>query len=221
MSERPALVFISGFGQRVTPARAPYRIVRVVGSRAIEVTCQHADGWRSVRLETIDDELVSCLGEHTVTLSEVAEVAPGPSLDAWWVETSLYRLPLPESWTLHASGDDSSDAAPFQLLGPPDCTVHVQTPRRMPSLHKLQAPGQTFRDTGQLDRAAWLEFEYTQHGRAWVQRYELFHRELTAFAVTLHAPAEQVAVCMDALVGIVEGLTLGASAAPPSGFSQR
>jgi hypothetical protein len=205
MIDGHVLTVASGFGLRIIPARGPLRFRRAGSSRALDLECHHASGWRFARITPDGGEFISQLGEDTATLAEVATVEVGPTWEAWWIETTRYRVPLPAAWTVYSSGSRDEPTL-FDLLGPPDCAIFVRTPRRMPSLEALLGPGQRFRDTGQLNRAAWIEFDYTHDDRAWLQRHELFHRGMTPFVVTLQAPADEAGACISTLASIVEQL---------------
>lgn len=205
MSERHVYAVASGFGVRVIPACAPFRLTLQEASLDLVLECQQPDGWRSASIAAKHGEHTFKLGEGTASLAEVADVEAGPDWDGWWIETSVYRIPLPVAWTLHASGEPN-DVARFDLLGPAGSAIFIQTPRRMRSLTSLLGPGQEFRDTGQLDRAAWIEFDYSHEGAPWIQRHEMLHRGLTPFVVTLQAPADSLAARIDTLAHVVEGI---------------
>jgi hypothetical protein len=183
MNEIQSTVAVCGFGLRITPIdRGPFRF------------------------RQSDD--ASALAE----LAGTAHLGRGPSWSEWRIETNAYRIPLPDSWTLHASG--VRDASPlFELLGPNDSSISVRTSRRMPALESFQGPGHVFRDIGQLDRAGWIEFEHTDAAMTWLHRHEQLHRGTTPFVVTLKTPLGCASTHMASLATIVEGLELPESAA--------
>lgn len=187
------LPIATGFGLRVIAKHGPLRMRCAEHGDGLSLQVQHAGAWRSCSIAE---------GAEPAT-SDVASVQAGPSRAQWWLETASYRVPLPRSWTLVASGMPDT-LPPFELLGAGESKIFIRTPRRMPSLTSLLSPGQNFRDTGQLERAAWIEFEATRDGRAWTHRHELLHRGLMAFVFTLEAPDDQLALHVPTLAELVQ-----------------
>jgi hypothetical protein len=201
MSERQPALLLSGFGLRIVPfAGRPFR-ARQAGNE-LTVESRAGDDWHGATVTTTNG-----LANAPAELSRSAEVGPGPSTNAWWIEASTYRIPLPASWMLHASGEPT--AAPlFELLAPAGASISVRTARRMPSIEAFQGDGHVFRDVGQLDRAGWIEFEHADASGAWLYRHEQLHRGTSPFIVTLKAQLDDASVHMDALACIVEQLEL-------------
>jgi hypothetical protein len=117
-----------------------------------------------------------------------------------WIETALYRVPLPAGWTV-GSADHSE-------LRNGEATITIRSTRRMPSIESFEGPGHVFRDLGQLPRAGWIEFEHADGAQRWLYRHEQFHRGLTPFVITLKAPLDQASVHLGALASLVEQLEL-------------
>jgi hypothetical protein len=203
VSASRSAVAACGFGLRITPiADAPLRLRR--SDRVLVLEVEHSQGWRAATIDPADGGALSSAQSQ---LADVARVEVVASRDAWWIETPLYRIPLPALWTLHSSGDPSATPL-FELLGPSDASIWVRTTRRMPALESFQGPGHAFRDIGQLDRAGWIEFEHTDAASTWLHRHEQFHRGTTPFVVTLKAPLDRASACMAMLATIVEQLEL-------------
>jgi len=201
MSEgRPALL-LSGLGLRIAPfAGRPFRARLSDDSLTIEA--HGADGWRTAA--------VTAPGASATAVSQLTSIAQlelGPPSSTLWIETSTYRIPLPPSWMLHASGEPNATPL-FELLGPDGASISVRTARRMPSIEAFQGPGHVFRDVGQLDRAGWIEFEHADASGTWLHRHEQLHRGTSPFIVTLKAQLDHASAHMDALACIVEQLEL-------------
>jgi hypothetical protein len=198
---QPAAVAVSGFGLRVTPLSSrPFR-VRDAGS-ALVVESHDADDWRSASITKASD-VATAAGR----LARVAQVEVAPNSSAWWIETPTYRIPLPTSWTLHASGDRTATPL-FELRGPAEASISVRATRRMPSIESFEGPGHVFRDIGQLDRAGYIEFEEVEGSRTWLHRHEQLHRGTSPFIVTLRAQLALASEHIPILASIVEQLTV-------------
>jgi hypothetical protein len=198
---QPAAVAVSGFGLRVTPLSGrPFR-VRDAGN-VLVVESHDPDDWRSASITRASD-VATAAGR----LASVALVELAPSSNAWWIETATYLIPLPASWTLHASGDRAATPL-FELLGPAEASISVRATRRMPSIEAFQGPDHVFRDVGQLDRAGYIEFEHTDRSRTWLYRHEQLHRGTSPFIVTLRAQLELAGEHIPTLASIVEQLAV-------------
>jgi hypothetical protein len=208
MSAVRSEVAVCGFDLRIVPiGGGAFRLRRL--DRALVVEVEGAEGWRAVTLDPAGGEEGARAAE--LQLAGVAHVEVGPSRDAWWVETPVYRIPLPALWTLHASGD--RNAAPlFELLGARESSISIRTARRMPALESFQGAGHVFRDIGQLERAGWIEFEHTDASGTWLYRHEQFHRGTAPFVVTLKTPLDQASAHVATLAMVVEQLELSQSA---------
>src|SRR5687768_10346244 len=102
-------VTVSGFGLRIAPLAG--RRFRCRTDDALIVESELPDGWRSASVAATSD-----LATVASELATTAQVEPGPSSSAWWIETSTYRIPLPASWTLHTASDLTATPL-FELLG--------------------------------------------------------------------------------------------------------
>lgn len=202
MSPGHIFAVAGGFGLRLTPVLAPYRFRLGALPSEIDSECRYAEGWRLARVMPADSGFQHVLGPDTVSLSDVLHIEPGPAWDAWWIETTRYRIPLLPGWTLHAEGDAQGPL--FDLLGPGDCDLFVQTPRTMPVLEELLGPNQQAHGTGQSARSSWIELSYMEAGRAWIQRHEVLQLGDLPVVVTLQAPEEQYAACDPVLASVVD-----------------
>ena len=191
-----------GFGLRLIPSQAPYRFRLGPVPPQIDSECRHAAGWRSARVIPDGDGYRTQLGPDTASLTEVLDIEPGPDWDAWWIETTKYRLPLPPSWTLHAAGTDQGPL--FDLLGPGESDLFIQTPRAVPALAGLVGPGQRARRTGESPRSSWIELAYLEVDRAWIQRHEVLMLGDLPVVVTLQAPVEHLDDCYPVLASAVD-----------------
>ncbi len=187
----------SGFGIRIVPKAAPYRMRHGPGDRRLDVECERGGEWRFARISP--DGIGGCisqLGENTNSLDDVLDVIEGPNWNAWWLETSTFRLPLPIAWTFHADGS----AAPvlFDLIGPGGAAIYVQTPRRIPAPEALVAPGQTLRKSGGSGNDFWVEVAYNHYGERWFQRHTVVSLGKARCVVTIQAPEIEAASVLTA-----------------------
>ena len=176
----PGHVFVvaSGFGKRIIPNAVPFTL-RVDGDHklAIGVGKQFATVEPG---ESVTNAAAEAVG--------VADVTAGPAWPAWWLETHLYRVPIPVGWTAHASG--STDPSVFDLVGPHDSMIYVQMPRHVLPIDDMVAPGQKVLDRGASAAGEWIAVSYTEGGQGYVQRHTLVRVEAVAAVVTLQCPTE-------------------------------
>ena len=118
----------------------------------------------------------------------VADVVDGPPRREWWIETSVYAVPLPGDWTAIVGGDVSPA---FDLVRG-ECAIFVQTARNRPSLDGLAARGQRESARGSDNDADWVELSYTHDARVWVQRHALLRHQPSAM-ITAQGPADEFA----------------------------
>lgn len=192
----------SGYGLRLIPVLAPYRFRLGPVPPQIDSECRHADGWRFAQVRPAESGHQHQLGPDTRSLSDVLHIEPGPGWDAWWIETTRYRIPLPPGWTLHAEGGEQGPL--FDLLGPGESDIFIQTPRAIPAVEELVGPGQRAYGTGQSARSSWIELGYVAAGRAWIQRHEVLRLGDLPVVVTLQAPDEQFAASDPVLASVVD-----------------
>src|SRR5690242_12181711 len=136
MSTGHVFTVASGFGLRVIASRTPYRFRRTGEAGALTVECQYDGGWHSALVTPARGGFESKLDARTAQLADVADIEVGPADEEWWIETSLYRLPLPQAWSVYATGESATQVM-FDLLGPGDSDLFLRVPRRMPSLESL------------------------------------------------------------------------------------
>jgi hypothetical protein len=139
------------------------------------------------RLTPDEGGYTSEISAGTSTLADVLVVVEGPHLEAWWLETTAYRVPLPGGWRAIA-GDDPSQPSIFDLVGPGDSLMFVQTPRNPPDPERLCGPGQRIRASGSDARSAWVELRYSLEGRNWAQRHDIVRLGRLTCALTVQSP---------------------------------
>lgn len=100
------------------------------------------------------------------------DVAAGPDHPCWWIETSVYRIPWPESFTVE-SPQDEADGTPFYLHGPGQATIFPQGPvpkERLAHPDALIAAGQTVLDRRTEGNGSdVIELSYPHDGEPWWQ----------------------------------------------------
>ena len=176
-------VVASGFGKRVIPKAAPFQFsIDAGGSLVLAVAESKPSIIRS-------DQSVEAA--QAVAL-DVADVTLGPSWSTWWLQTHPYRVPLPQGWIAHASG--GVDPSVFDLVGPQDSLIFIQTPRQVPAINQLVAPGQQAIDRGSMTAGEWLTVQYTHDGLDLLQRHMLVLVGETNAVVTLQCRAEVFAL---------------------------
>jgi len=180
-------VVASGFGLRVVPIAPPFQFA--LGPLPSQLdTLRTVDGKELfARLTPDAGGYKSQISEGTSMLSDVLDVVEGPQLQAWWLETSAYRVPLPRAWRAIA-GDDPSQPSIFDLVGPGDSLMFVQTPRNPPDPDRLCGPGQRIRARGSDARSAWVELRYSLEGRDWAQRHDVLRLGGLTCALTVQSP---------------------------------
>src|SRR5262249_15527559 len=130
---------VCGFGLRVIPKAGPYRYRLGASPAEVDVEIRVGDSWLFARVVATDGGYRRKLSPATPALASVADVEMGPRLDEWWLDTSVFRVPMIAGWTaMSAEGP-----CPFDLLGPGGSLIFVQTPRHIPPLAQMRAPGQS------------------------------------------------------------------------------
>jgi len=207
MSHTHVYTVASGFGLRVVPGAAPYRFSLAPVPPAIDVERAVGERWLFARV--VPDRKGGYrveLDEHTPSLADVLDVGAGPDREGWWAETSAYRIPLLEGWTLQAGGEPGAPS-PFDLLGPNGTLLYLQAASRVPALAELAAPGQEVVASGEGPRSQWVEVQYVHGGEPWAQRHHLMRAGPGALVLTAqgrvpHMPAAVRA--QEALVAALE-----------------
>ena len=175
-------VVASGYGKRVVPASAPFELARSDDDTLI-ATATSGEAPRTRRIAT--DSPV----DHGDAPDPVADIVDGPARNEWWLETSVYSVPLPSGWTAVITGEVSPA---FDLVREPNRAIFIQTARNRPALENLAAPGQTLVARGDDEDADWVELSYAHEGRLWRQRHSLLRTRAVAM-ITAQSPADDFA----------------------------
>lgn len=183
MTSGHVFVVASGFGMQVIPKAPPFQFsVDAEGSLVLTVEGSKPSIVRSDQ---------SIWAAQAAAL-DVADIAVGPTWPTWWLQTSPYRVPLPQGWTAYASGGVAPSA--FDLVGPQDSLIFVQTPRHVPPLDQLVALGQQLVDQGSMAAGDWVTVEYIHDGCSYLQRHIRVSVGKTVAIVTLQCHSEVFAV---------------------------
>jgi hypothetical protein len=169
VGEGHVYVAASGFGLRVIPKSAPYRYRLSAESTGLDVERHDGESWLFASVMPHNGGHQSKLAEGTASLADVLDVAQGPQWNRWWLETSVYRLPLPSGWTAMSTNGPSL----FDLWGPDDALIFVQTPSRPPKLSDLRTPDQRILSTAADSYSEWVDLGYVHDGKEWRQRHQL------------------------------------------------
>jgi hypothetical protein len=189
---------LSGFGWTLLPL-APFRFERGPGRPGSLLATHFAPGGlRQASLTFAGGNPEVELAEETQTLEEILDLLPGPDADHWVIETTIFAVCWPESFTLGSTPKPPG----FELIGPAGGMVFVQGPvhrSHLPPPTDMVGPGQVVRRQGQSDRWAWVELEYSHEGAAWRQ----VHRVVSlagdhAFVVTSQALVGQTTLAEQA-----------------------
>jgi hypothetical protein len=191
------LVVASGFGKRVIPARGPYRFALDTAGALVLTNAEE-------RQLIVAVDVTSPHGDP-----DIADIVSGPSWPEWWLETSLYRIPLPGGWTAMASGDVNPVA--FDLVGPNDSLIFVQTPQRTPPIDEMIAPGQTRLARRSSARAEFITLGYTHDRRHFVQCHAVTHLGSRSVIVTLQCDRRDFSTVTPVHEFLAESLRPGGS----------
>jgi hypothetical protein len=195
----------SGFGLRVIPAATPYELATGPSPEDLEIDRWAGDRHLFARVTPMTGSYSSRLGDGTGSLDDIAEIEAGPAFTEWWLETSVYRVPLVHGW--RAIVEDAPDQpSMFDLIGPADALIYVQTPRRIPVPSAMVAPGQRLHRQGTGARSAWAELRYDHEEREWAQRHDIVELEGVTCVVTAQCPVAAIAALEDARDAIVLGI---------------
>ena len=186
MSEGHVYVAASGFGLRVIPKSAPYRYALATAPAELDVERSDGRSWLFARLIPDRDGYKSKVAQNTSALGDVVDVVEGPPWDRWWLETSVYQVPLPAGWIAMSANGPSL----FDLVRPDGALIFVQTPSRVGSLSDIRTPDQQVVSTGADADSAWVELAYTHEQREWRQRHHLRRLGGVNLIVTAQAPTE-------------------------------
>ncbi len=203
MTQSHVFTVASGFGLRVIPVSAPYELA--VGPEPNQLEIERSVGGKQLcaRVTAADGGYTSKLAEGTASLFDVVDVVSGPGFDSWWLETGVFHVPLPHGWRALASGAVDRGSV-FDLIGPDDALIFVQTPSKMPSLDEVAAPGQRVHQRGAGEHSRWVELRYEHEGREWTQRHDFVDRDGLRCIVTsqcVEASSAATAKARDEVVG--------------------
>jgi hypothetical protein len=179
MSLGHVYVVASGYSKRVVPTGVPFEF-EVSDDDTLFATpaWRHAPAGRRVPHDALPDP--------TGWADRVVDVLDGPTRREWWLETTVYAVPLPRGWTAIVSGEVSPA---FDLVRG-NGAIFVQTARNRPTLDALAGPGQREIARGSDDRADWVELSYVHDGTLWVQRHALLRQPPTAM-ITGQSPSDE------------------------------
>ena len=198
---------LAGHGWILLPL-APFEFERVpTNPRAVDVSHIGTEGPRNARIDCQTDPPAIDLGPATLTLSEVADILPGPELDEWFIETSVYVCPWPEGFSFISSG--SPDPAVFYLMGQDRSLIFVQGPfpiGRVPAPDAMVGPGQVLLRKGQTTSGTWVEVGYTYEGQPWRQWHRVVARGDSALVVTAQGAEAHGGLVEAAAIAVAEGL---------------
>jgi hypothetical protein len=183
VGEGHVYVAASGFGLRVIPKSPPYRFALSAAQAHLDVERHDGRSWLFARVIPHDGGYQSNLAEHTGSLADVVDVVVGPQWNQWWLDTSVYRVPLPAGWTATSADGPSK----FDLAGPGGALIFVQTPSRLPALSDMRTPDQRIVSTGADAHSEWVDLAYVHDGTEWRQRHHL--RRLDDVNIVLTAQA--------------------------------
>jgi hypothetical protein len=194
----PGHVFIriSGFGWTLLPV-TPCRFEQLSASGPA-LRALHCDKGRTHRavLHFGAGEPYIQLAPGTASLKEVAEISPGPAVESWRIETSLFSHAWPKSFTVESLGN--IDPPLYHFDGPEEALIEVQGPftaDKLALMGNFSAPGQEVVRQGKTAGHTWYELAYEHDSRPWRQRqYVVAARPDGAFVVvSAQAPKSQAA----------------------------
>ncbi len=206
------LAVASGYGLRVIPKTAPYRFALGSDPDQLDAECEDQGNWYFARVTPDGGGYRSQLSPNTATLGDVADVVSGPAWPQWWLETSIYRLPLLPGWVASATGVPGE--LPFDILGPDQAVIFVQTPRTAPVMEQLVAPGQVVIERGTTARSEWIRVSYRHADAEWIQRHDVVRSGGLTCIVTLQSPFAAATAAARAHVGLVNDMQLTPGTAP-------
>jgi hypothetical protein len=187
---------VAGFKLAVIP-RAPFRIsVAPQPPNAIDVEYRAPSGALFARVIPDDGGYKSKTDQYTPSLYDVVDIEPGPDIDHWQIESSIFRCDWPSAYTI-ASNNFPSDPAPFDLLGPNREMIYIQHPKNVPAVTEMCAPNQTVIHIERSSESEWIELAYDHEGTPWRQRHEVIAFPDRRIVITMQAPhkfAEQAAL---------------------------
>ena len=206
MSQSHIYTVASGFGLRVVPVDAPYEFR--LGPEPHDLDVERWDNGRRLIARITPGKgggYSSNVGEDARSLDDVADIMAGPALDRWWLETSVYRVPLPKRW--RAVAERAPQSAMFDLVGPDGSLIFIQTPRKVPDPSWLVAPGQQLHGHGRGERSRWIEVRYHHEAQAWAQRHDVVELDGVTCVVTAQCPVTSLSSIATTRQAVVAGIT--------------
>jgi hypothetical protein len=207
VTEGHVYVAASGFGLRVVPVRPPYRFRLSAIPSELDVERSDSGSWLFARVIPHEGGYRSRIAEHTPSLAAVLDVLSGPQSNEWWLDTSVYRVPLPVGWTAFSA----TGPCLFDLVSSNGAVIFIQTPARVPELSAMCAPGQRVVATGGDGASDWIDLRYIHEGIEWHQRHRVRRCGTTDIVVTAQAPAEAMAGTADTQQELVRAVIVKGS----------
>lgn len=178
---------VAGFKLTIIP-RAPYRLRYAEASpNAIDVEHFSPGGRRFARLIPDNGGYQSQVDQQTRSLFDVLDVEPGPDLNQWQIETTVYTCDWPRGYAL-GSTRYPEDPAPFDLIGSHRELIYIQHPRRLPDVAQMVAPNQVVVAIERTPDRESIDLEYEHDGIPWRQRHEVVSIADDRFVVTMQSP---------------------------------
>lgn len=186
---------VTGYELKVIPY-APFRIrYGAYGANVLEV--EHRDKYAQIIAE--NGGYRSKIAEGTESLFDVVDIESGLKKDTWMIDTSLFICHFPEGFWLY-----STDGAvtPFDLVGPQNELIYFQSPRNIPKISEMVAPGQKVEDLKEEGAQKWIELSYPHDGTVYRQR----HHVLNNLILTVQAPEKVFGDAVKVANVIIESL---------------
>jgi hypothetical protein len=193
------------------PVHAPYGLAIGPEPHQLDVECWPGTRDLFARITPADGGYSSTLGEGTGALEEVVEIAAGPTFTSWWLETSVYRVPLVSGWRALGEGVPGQSSV-FDLVRPDGTMMFVQTPKNIPPPARMVAPGQRRHAQGTGARSEWVEVRYEHDGVEWAQRHDVVRLPGATCIVTVQCLVSSLASTEGARDAVVNGIDVPADA---------
>jgi len=197
-------VSASGFGLRVIPKSAPYRFALASVPAHLDVGRRVGQSWLFARVIPVEGGYRSQLAEDTASLADVLDVEIGPASSGWWLDTSVYRVPLPAGWT--AVSADGPGV--FDLVGPDHSLIFIQTPARIGNVSDLRTSDQVIASTGADAQSEWVHLRYSHDGAEWHQRHHVRRLGGIAVVVTAQARVEAMPGALEVQKALVDAVVI-------------
>lgn len=153
----------------------------------------------------------SKIDQYTQSLYDVLDIDVGPDIDAWRLETTVFTCVWPHGYAV-CSNNFPDDPGPFDLRGPNNELIYIQSPRELPALEAMRTPTQKITHIERRGESGWIELEYTHDGAPWCQRHEIVALPNRRLVVTMQTPRRCQERATTAAVEIAGSLTLSENA---------